>query len=64
MARQAILTREVMAGIPALVEATLDAAAKEGMVNEPQSIEDALDIDHNARGIAVHLLPEIAVMAS
>ena len=36
-------------GIPALVEATLDAAAKDGMVNEPQSIEDALDIDHNAR---------------
>src|SRR6478736_3617665 len=27
-------------GIPALVAATLDAAAKDGMVNEPQSIED------------------------
>jgi 1-deoxy-D-xylulose-5-phosphate reductoisomerase len=51
-------------GIPALVEATLDAAAKDGMVNEPQSIEDALDIDHNARTIAAHLLPEIAAMAS
>jgi 1-deoxy-D-xylulose-5-phosphate reductoisomerase len=51
-------------GIPALVEATLDAAAKDGMVNEPQSIEDALDIDHNARRIAAHLLPEIAAMAS
>jgi 1-deoxy-D-xylulose-5-phosphate reductoisomerase len=50
--------------IPALVEATLDAAAKDGMVNEPQSIEDALDIDHNARRIAAHLLPEIAAMAS
>jgi 1-deoxy-D-xylulose-5-phosphate reductoisomerase len=51
-------------GIPALVEATLDAGAKDGMVNEPQSIEDALDIDHNARRIAAHLLPEIAAMAS
>jgi 1-deoxy-D-xylulose-5-phosphate reductoisomerase len=51
-------------GIPALVEATLDTAAKNGMVSEPQSIEDALDIDHNARRIAAHLLPEIAAMAS
>jgi 1-deoxy-D-xylulose-5-phosphate reductoisomerase len=62
--REFVGGRLSFAGIPALVEATLDAAAKEGMVNEPQSIEDALDIDHNARGIAVHLLPEIAVMAS
>jgi hypothetical protein len=31
---------------------------------EPQSVEDALAIDHNARGLAVHLLPEIAAMAS
>ncbi len=62
--REFVGRRLSFSGISALVEATLDAAAKDGMVNEPQSIEDALDIDHNARGIAVHLLPEIAAMAS
>ena len=51
-------------GIPALVEATLDRAAKDGIADEPQSIENALDIDHNARGIAARLVPEIAAMAS
>jgi 1-deoxy-D-xylulose-5-phosphate reductoisomerase len=62
--REFVGRRLAFGGIPALVEATLDAAAKDGMVNEPQSIEDALDIDHNARRIAAHLLPEIAAMAS
>ncbi|MGA3308430.1 MAG: 1-deoxy-D-xylulose-5-phosphate reductoisomerase [Xanthobacteraceae bacterium] len=51
-------------GIPALVEATLDAAERRGAMAEPQSVEDALAIDHNARGLAAHLLPEIAAMAS
>src|SRR5262249_33488985 len=36
-------------GIPALVEATLEAAAARGLMREPASIEDALFIDHNAR---------------
>jgi 1-deoxy-D-xylulose-5-phosphate reductoisomerase len=52
------------AGIPALVEATLDAADRHGEMAEPQSVEEALAIDHNARRLAVNLLPEIAAMAS
>jgi 1-deoxy-D-xylulose-5-phosphate reductoisomerase len=51
-------------GIPALVEATLDRAEREGTVGEPQSVEDAIAIDHNARRLAADLLPEIAAMAS
>ena len=51
-------------GIPALVEATLEAAARQGSMAEPQSIEDALAIDEGARRLAVSLLPEIAAMAS
>jgi 1-deoxy-D-xylulose-5-phosphate reductoisomerase len=51
-------------GIPALVEATLDAAERRGTMAEPQSVEDALAIDHNARRLAADLLPEIAAMAS
>jgi 1-deoxy-D-xylulose-5-phosphate reductoisomerase len=51
-------------GIPALVEATLDAAARRGATGEPQSIEEAVAVDHNARRIATDLLPEIAAMAS
>jgi 1-deoxy-D-xylulose-5-phosphate reductoisomerase len=51
-------------GIPALVEATLDAAERRGETAEPQSVEDALAVDHNARRIAGDLLPEIAAMAS
>jgi 1-deoxy-D-xylulose-5-phosphate reductoisomerase len=51
-------------GIPALVEATLDAMERRGETAEPQSVEDALAIDHNARRLAVSLLPEIAAMAS
>jgi 1-deoxy-D-xylulose-5-phosphate reductoisomerase len=51
-------------GIPALVEATMDAAERRGESAEPQSVEQALEIDHNARRLAVDLLPEIAAMAS
>jgi len=51
-------------GIPALVEATLDAAERRGTLDEPQSVEDAIAIDHTARRIAAELLPEIAAMAS
>jgi len=51
-------------GIPALVEATLDAAERHGAMAEPQSVEEAIAIDHNARRLATDLLPEIAVMAS
>jgi 1-deoxy-D-xylulose-5-phosphate reductoisomerase len=52
------------AGIPALVEATLEAADSRGEMAEPQSVEEALAVDHNARRLALNLLPEIAAMAS
>src|SRR6516162_5525953 len=50
-------------GIPALVEATLAAAPRRGTTDEPGSVEEALHIDHIARGLAADLLPEIAAMA-
>jgi 1-deoxy-D-xylulose-5-phosphate reductoisomerase len=51
-------------GIPALVEATLDAAVSRNWTQEPATIEEALSIDHDARVWARELLPEIAVKAS
>ena len=51
-------------GIPALVEATLDAMARHGDMAEPQSVEEAVSVDHSARSLARDLLPEIAAMAS
>ncbi len=50
-------------GIPALVEMTLDAAAKRGVMREPASIDDAFSVDHNSRSLARELLPEIAAKA-
>jgi 1-deoxy-D-xylulose-5-phosphate reductoisomerase len=50
-------------GIPALVEATLDAAARRGVMREPGSIEEALSVDHNSRLLARDLLPQIAAKA-
>src|SRR5437764_1093396 len=55
--------RLVFCGIPALVEATLDAAERRGETGEPASVEQALHIDHTARRLAADLLPEIAAMA-
>ena len=52
------------AGIPAMVEATLDAAARTGVMREPTTLEDALAVDHDSRLLALELLPEIAVKAS
>jgi 1-deoxy-D-xylulose-5-phosphate reductoisomerase len=51
-------------GIASLAEATLDVIERRGEMAEPQSIDEALAIDHNARRVAADLLPEIAVMAS
>src|SRR5215470_7899690 len=51
-------------GIAALVEATLEAAAKRGLVREPTTVEDALAVDHDSRSLACQLLPEIAAKAS
>ena len=50
--------------IAALVEATLDMAAKRGLLAEPTGIDAALAVDHIARSLARDLLPEIAVKAS
>jgi 1-deoxy-D-xylulose-5-phosphate reductoisomerase len=50
--------------ITALVEATLDAAAGRSMLAEPLDIDAALAVDHNARSLALALLPEIAVKSS
>jgi 1-deoxy-D-xylulose-5-phosphate reductoisomerase len=52
------------AGIPALVEATLEAAVSRNWTAEPQSVEEALFVDHNSRLLARDLLPEIAAKAS
>jgi 1-deoxy-D-xylulose-5-phosphate reductoisomerase len=62
--REFVGRRLGFAGIPALVEATLEAAERRGETAEPQSVEQALAIDHNARRLAADLLPEIAAMAS
>jgi 1-deoxy-D-xylulose-5-phosphate reductoisomerase len=62
--REFVNRRLGFAGIPALVEATLDAAQGRGAMAEPQSVEDALAVDRNARTLAADLLPEIAAMAS
>jgi 1-deoxy-D-xylulose-5-phosphate reductoisomerase len=52
------------AGIAMLVEATLLAAERHKICREPDSIEDALAIDHISRSLAADLLPEIAAKAS
>ncbi len=49
--------------IVALVEATLDAAAKRGLLAEPATIEAVVAVDHTARSMARDLLPEIAAKA-
>ena len=62
--REFVERRLGFAGIPALVEATLEAAERRGVMKEPQSAEEAVEIDHNSRTLAAELLPEIAAMAS
>ncbi len=52
------------AGIAALVEAALDAALSRNWSAEPQSVEEALSVDHNTRLLTRELLPEIAAKAS
>lgn len=51
-------------GIPALVEATIEAASARGLLTEPQDLEAALGIDHTARSLARELVPQIALKAS
>jgi 1-deoxy-D-xylulose-5-phosphate reductoisomerase len=50
--------------IVTLVETTLEAAEKRGLLANLASIEAAIAIDHDARSIARGLLPQIAVKAS
>jgi 1-deoxy-D-xylulose-5-phosphate reductoisomerase len=52
------------AGIAALVAATLEAAAKRGLMSEPSTVDAALAVDHVARSLALALLPEIALKSS
>jgi 1-deoxy-D-xylulose-5-phosphate reductoisomerase len=62
--REFVERRLGFTGIPALVEATLEAADRRGAMKEPQSADEAVEIDHNSRRLAADLLPEIAAMAS
>jgi 1-deoxy-D-xylulose-5-phosphate reductoisomerase len=47
-------------GIAGLVAAVLNGAGARGLLREPASIPDALDIDRSTRAFAKDLLPEIA----
>jgi len=53
-----------LVGISALVEAALDAALSRNWTKEPESVEEALSVDHDTRLLARSLLPEIAAKAS
>jgi len=65
IAVEAFLHRRLgFAGIAGLVEETLEASGRKGLLREPQSIDDALSIDHVSRSQARELLPEIAAKAS
>jgi 1-deoxy-D-xylulose-5-phosphate reductoisomerase len=58
-----LASRLGFAGIPVLVEATLEAASRRGLMREPESAAEALAIDHDSRKLARDLLPEIAAKA-
>jgi len=51
-------------GIPALVEATLEAASRRGIMREPGSIAEAIALDGDSRCLAKDSLPQIAAKAS
>jgi 1-deoxy-D-xylulose-5-phosphate reductoisomerase len=51
------------AGISVLVEAVLDAAERQKLTGEPDTIDAAIAIDHVARSLARDLLPEVAARA-
>ncbi len=51
-------------GISALVETVIEKAAAKGLVRTPQSVEDALNLDREARRIAVEELPKHPVFAA
>jgi len=51
-------------GIAALVEIVIGKASAKGLVRTPQSVEDALNLDSEARRIAVEELPKHPVFAA
>jgi 1-deoxy-D-xylulose-5-phosphate reductoisomerase len=55
-----IAKRIAFPAITALVDATLNAAAKRGLLGEPDSLDATLAVDHIARSIAVDLLGPLA----
>jgi hypothetical protein len=46
------------------VETVIEKAAAKGLVRTPQSVEDALNLDREARRIAVEELPRHPVFAA
>jgi 1-deoxy-D-xylulose-5-phosphate reductoisomerase len=61
----AFVDRKIKFGMIArLVEATIEAALRNGAAKAPASADDALAVDHNARYLAATLLPQIAANAS
>jgi len=56
--------RLTFGGIPVLVEATLQRTLRQNRTGRPDSVEEALFIDHNTRLLAHDILPEIAAKAS
>jgi 1-deoxy-D-xylulose-5-phosphate reductoisomerase len=65
IAVEAFIARRLgFAGIAGLVAAALDAAERQRITTEPQTVEDALAIDGIARSLALDLLREIAAKPS
>lgn len=51
-------------GIPALVETVIEKARSQGLARTQQSVEDALNLDREARSIAAEELPKHSVFAA
>ncbi len=61
----AFVARQIRFGMIArLVEATIEAALKDGAAATPSSADEAIAIDHVARKLAASLLPQIAAQAT
>jgi len=61
----AFLDRKIpFGGIPRLVQSTMEALIGNGAAAAPQTVDEALDVDHTARKTAAGLLPKIALKAS
>ncbi len=59
-----IAKRIAFPAITALVDATLDAAAKRGLLDDPGGLDATVGVDHVARSIAASLLPEFGAKSS